>query len=461
MNLEQLRKQAKELVKAARAGDEQALARLGGGEPIVARAQLALARERGFRSWPALVAAVEASVDSFVVEATSRRRTRAEAMLRTRPEIEGDPWARLVLGRDWAGDPNAPGGPRGWAPLLYVCHSCFASPSLARELLARGADPNAFFVNEYGRMSALYGAAGVVHDPELTHVLLDAGANPDDGESLYHAVEADGSECLRLLLEHGATIAGSNAFAHALDHDRIEHVRLLLDAGADPNEGAFVAHAVRRGRGPEFLRLLAAYGADLDRPGGERWRGDVPLRTPYQHAVLRGRADQAETLAELGAATDVSPEDLALAALSRGERPAAPLPDTLDPDAQEAVIMAALSGHLELVVDVFGANFRGVVGGSPEGTLLHHAAWVGDPALVRALLARGADPSARADADFDTPLGWAALASTYHELAGRDYAAVAEALVGAGDALERRFVDVAEGPLYDWLEERLPHQTAN
>ena len=34
MNLEQLRKQAKELVKAARAGDERAVTRLGGREPL-------------------------------------------------------------------------------------------------------------------------------------------------------------------------------------------------------------------------------------------------------------------------------------------------------------------------------------------------------------------------------------------------------------------------------------------
>ncbi len=61
MNLEQLRKQAKELVRAARAGDEQALERLGGREPILARAQLVLAREHGYPSWPALVAAARAT----------------------------------------------------------------------------------------------------------------------------------------------------------------------------------------------------------------------------------------------------------------------------------------------------------------------------------------------------------------------------------------------------------------
>jgi len=455
MNLEQLRKQAKELVRAARAGDEEALARLGGREPILARAQLVLAREQGYASWPALVVAVEANADAFVRAATDQRRASAETMLAARPEIEQDPWARLVLGREWHGDPIEPGGPRIWAPLLYVCHSCFASPALAEELLERGADPNSFFVNEYGRMSALYGAAGVVHHPELTRLLLESGANPDDGESLYHATEAESPDCVRLLLEHGAQTRGTNALAHALDDDRLDHVRLLLEAGADPNENAIVAHAVRRGRGPEFIRLLAEHGADLDRPGGETWRGRVPLRTPYQHAALRGRADRMEALAALGASTDVDPDDLSVAAVARGERPETPLPATLDPDAQEVLVLAALRGHLDIVLDVVGPNFRGVVGGSPEGTLLHHAAWIGSPELVRELLARGADPTALAKADFDTPLGWAALATRYHELPGRDFVGVAEALTAAGNAVEPGFLAIADGPLYEWLEEQL------
>ncbi|MEA2169685.1 MAG: hypothetical protein QOF76_2985, partial [Solirubrobacteraceae bacterium] len=110
MNLEQLRKQAKELLRAARDGDAEALRRLGGREAVLARAQLVIARENGFASWPALVAAVEANADAFVRAATGQRRERAEAMLAARPEIERDPWARLVLGRGWEGDPSAPGG---------------------------------------------------------------------------------------------------------------------------------------------------------------------------------------------------------------------------------------------------------------------------------------------------------------------------------------------------------------
>ncbi len=389
----------------------------------------------------------------FVVAATEQRRARAEAMLAARPELARDKWAALVLGRGWGGDPSEPGGPRGWAPLLYVSHSCFASVDLARELLDRGADPNAFFPNEYGRMSALYGAAGRVHDPGLTRLLLERGADPDDGESLYHATEAPSPDCVRALLEHGARVEGTNALAHALDEDRLEHVRLLLDAGANLDEGAYVAHAVRRGRGPDVLRLLVQRGADVDRPGGETWRENAPLRSPYQHAVLRGRAREAETLAELGAVTHVDPGDLAVGAVARGERPATPLPADPDVDVQEVLILTALFEHPDLVVDLVGPDFRGVVGGSPEGTLLHHAAWVGNAGLVGRLLGRGADPTA--DCGSGTPLGWAAHGSENWELDGRDYVAVAERLAAAGDRIEAGLLEVADGPLYEWLAERL------
>lgn len=272
-----------------------------------------------------MVAAAEASAEAFVLAATDGRRARAEALLAARPEIERDPWATLVLGRGWAGDPSRPGGPRGWPPIVYVSHSCFAPAALLRELLSRGADANATYRNEHGTMTALYGAAGIVHDPGMTRALLEAGADPDDGESVYHAVGAQSTACLALLLDHGASVTGTNALASALDEERLEHVRLLLDAGGDPNEGALLAHAVRRGRGPDVVRLLAERGADLDRPGGETWRGDVPVRTAYQHAVLRGGDDVAGVLAELGADTRLDPGDEAVAALARGRRPQAPL----------------------------------------------------------------------------------------------------------------------------------------
>jgi ankyrin repeat protein len=399
------------------------------------------------------------AAESFVVAATSGRCERARRLLAAEPELAQDPWARLVLGHGWEGDPVAPGGPRGWAPLLYVAHSCFASVTLARELLERGADPNATFTNEYGEMSALYGAAGVVHDPPLTALLLEAGADPNDGESLYHATEASDPACLKLLLEHGARPDGTAALAHALDGDKLEFVRLLLDAGADPNEGrwALLVHAVRRNCGPATLRLLAERGAELDRRGGEWSTPPEQWRTAYQNAVLRGRDEAAELLAQLGASTEVAPQDLAVAALTRGEPPAAPLPpaDELGADAQETLILAVLRGErLDVVVDAIGPNFFGHVGGGPPGTLLHHACWVGNPAIVERLLARGADPLAPSGANFDTPVAWAVLGSQWHALPGRDYVAVVDRLLAAGAQLEPRYAEVAEGPLADWFAAR-------
>jgi hypothetical protein len=55
-DIDQLRRKARELLRAAVVGEPEALARLGAvsERPTLAAAQLAIAREHGFRSWPAL-----------------------------------------------------------------------------------------------------------------------------------------------------------------------------------------------------------------------------------------------------------------------------------------------------------------------------------------------------------------------------------------------------------------------
>ena len=60
-DIDQLRRQARELLRAAVAGEPEALARLRAvsERPTLAAAQLAIAREHGFRSWPALRSEVE------------------------------------------------------------------------------------------------------------------------------------------------------------------------------------------------------------------------------------------------------------------------------------------------------------------------------------------------------------------------------------------------------------------
>jgi hypothetical protein len=74
---------------------------------------------------------------------------------------------------------------------------------------------------------------------------------------------------------------------------------------------------------------------------------------------------------------------------------------------------------------------------------------------VRRLLELGADPVARGDAEYDTALAVAALGSQHHQLPNRDYGAVAELLIAAGNVIEPRFLDVADGPLAAWLEQRI------
>ncbi len=73
-------------------------------------------------------------MDAFVKAATSGRRSRADALY---DETGTDPWVRLVKGQGWEGDPGAPGGPNGWAPLLYVTHSLYAVDARAGRRPAR------------------------------------------------------------------------------------------------------------------------------------------------------------------------------------------------------------------------------------------------------------------------------------------------------------------------------------
>jgi ankyrin repeat protein len=100
--------------------------------------------------------------------------------------------------------------------------------------------------------------------------LLGAGADPNDGESLYHSLE--NPACTRLLLQAGARVVGSNALYRVLDLDDVGTLRLLLASGGDPNEpaggrptadwGTPLLWAIRRRRSPAHIEALLAAGAD-------------------------------------------------------------------------------------------------------------------------------------------------------------------------------------------------------
>jgi hypothetical protein len=266
-DLGQLRRRAKELRDAARSGDAGAVQRFARHHPSarieavsLAAAQLVIARELGFSSWPRLKAAIDAGavsargVPAFVAASVEGRLRRASDILRADPGIAG----RSLLAAAVLGDADAvremlaadPGtavaidGERGWPPLLYACYSRWhqidpgRAPGMAevvRLLLDAGASPN---TNDGGRRryrSALKGSAGV-NNPAITAVLLDAGASPDPGQPIAEAVGHRDHRCLRLLLSRGARVAGTWAIGAAVYNDDPVAISLLLgtlEAGAE------------------------------------------------------------------------------------------------------------------------------------------------------------------------------------------------------------------------------------
>jgi ankyrin repeat protein len=485
IDLEQARKRAKELVRAARAGDPDAVERVG-ASPRLADAQRVVARELGHRSWAELKHSVEAErasfderLQRFVEDATVGRIDRARSWLEREPAIAGAGVVPALLLGDRARvaeelerDPALPRvqlDPRKWTPLLYVTHSCFLgrdpgrTPGLvdtAGLLLEAGADPNATAPspNWPGSIwTPLYGAAGVAHEPELTRLLLEAGANPDDGESVYHSCESRDHTCLRLLLDRGAAVDGTNALPHMLDYDDLEGARLLLDAGADPNDGS-LQYAILRGRDERFVELLVERGAELER------RNHDGL-TAYALAVRRSRPEVAELLARLGAERTASPVDAFLAACRRGDSAAVDAELARDPRLVESL----RDKDLELLPDsatwtddttlrlVLDAGFPLDARGELEGTALHHAAWWGRAGNVALLLERGADVNLGSWFGPDsTPLAWASHGSGECPDRAGDWIAVAEQLVAAGSRIGRGMLDDADEELAEWLVERLP-----
>src|SRR5262249_35364471 len=260
--------------------------------PRLSDAQLAIAREYGFASWPALKAFVEWKA---VERADSERAMQlwfswvfGRGLQSARPGLakrrleEGLPlqqgdeathlWVACAVGNEHdirqklASDPTWVGrrrGDSGMTPLIAVTHSCFtreparapAFEACAELLIGHGADPNETWIDPAFPdfpLSALYGAAGRNHAAGMTRLLISHGADPNDNESLYHSVESADLTCAKLLLDAGARVDGSNALGRVLDFDRIEGLRLLLEHGGDPNDHApgrsRLFHAVRRGR---------------------------------------------------------------------------------------------------------------------------------------------------------------------------------------------------------------------
>jgi hypothetical protein len=122
-DLSQARRRAKELLRAARAGDPAALARLRADRPPrLADAQRAVARELGLRSWAGLVERAAAG-PATLAAARATWGERGEVELETdRDYLPGRPVRVRVRKRghrylldDLAGAVRSAGAPPGWA----------------------------------------------------------------------------------------------------------------------------------------------------------------------------------------------------------------------------------------------------------------------------------------------------------------------------------------------------------
>ncbi len=490
-NLDQLKHQAKDLLRAARAQDAAALARFRAlpsfaphTDAELARAPLGLhdaqsviAREHGAESWNDLRERVEeatlefaAAADAFVEAATDARPDRAERLLALHPGIaRANLHTALVLGdaetaerffAEGASRAVERGGAREWEPLHYVCHSWIGARSelretglvaIARRLIALGADPNLRFPWQHHEVHrpVLWGAVFVTRSLALARALLELGANPSDGVTLPLAASAGNIPALELLRSHGADVNhpwatdGSAPLYAILQWSRTaDGVRWLLAHGADPDpvfaaNGETPLHAVAAGWDAALAEELVMRGAD---PVRRRADG----RTPYAIAELNGNREVAAWLAEHGARTEVSIVDGLVGACMRQDqaRVAAIVdahPDIrneIGPEHYAAFYRAAERSDLGALELMLGCGFDPNRPDESIGkTALHAAAMEGRPDAVRVLLAHGASVEAR-DREFKaTPLIWAAEGSRSSR-PGRDHAAVGRLLLAAGSSVK-------------------------
>jgi uncharacterized protein len=292
-DLDQLRHQAKDLLRAAQRGDPGALARIRAvsARLILSSAQLALAREYGFASW----AKLKLEVDRRDI-LNSRDLSRLARLLAERPELAT---AKM---EHWADRQH--GEPLGYITMMRFNHDRLGLPAelprtgaIARALIQAGAPVNG---RPGDRETPLITAASC-GDADVAKVLIDAGADIDavsapdsggvpSGTALDHAAVFGMTQVVDVLVAAGATIhslemaaaAGDvtgwplarfthqsrlRALVFAADHQRLNVIDQLVEAGTPVNEadaewGRLPLHtAAGNGRAASVRRLLT-HGAD-------------------------------------------------------------------------------------------------------------------------------------------------------------------------------------------------------
>jgi ankyrin repeat protein len=231
-------------------------------------------------------------------------------------------------------------------------------------------------------------------------MLLKAGADPNDGEWLYHSLE--NPDCTRLLLQYGARVAGTNALRRALDMPDPVALELLLAHGGDANEPA--GEGPTKIWGPPLLRASAVRRSSRHFAVLLAAGADPAARTPsgisaWRLATQVGLPEVVELLRAYGVEENITVEDDFVAACARADaiearriqarHPDLPgsLPEVrlrLLPDAAVWGSSAAVKVKVELGWPIAAR------GGDWDASALHHAVFRGDVELTAFLLSHGA-----------------------------------------------------------------------
>jgi ankyrin repeat protein len=238
-------------------------------------------------------------------------------------------------------------------------------------------------------------------------MLLEAGASPDDNQSLYHAAEQWTNDALDLLVQHGVSRPWlSYCLFHKLDFCHEPGVRRFLEHGADPNHrykatGEISLHwAIKRACSASIIQMLLARGADPNARTdvGHTAYPAVVGWTPLDLSERLGRTDVSALLRHHGAERGaISTMDDFLIACARGDEPAARKFLADEPDLMSRlteydralIANVAQQNSAAGVLLMLDLGFDPAAGGWGGVTALHWAACKGNPALVKAMLARG------------------------------------------------------------------------